>query len=65
MGGIGFLGGAIAQPVLGKIYDFKLETLGDSLAAGSGTLRTVIILTVILTVAFTFLYIRQRKSHST
>ena len=65
MGGIGFLGGAIAQPLLGKIYDIKLETLGDSLAAGSGTLRTVIVLTVILTVAFTFLYIRQRKSRST
>jgi fucose permease len=61
MGGIGFLGGAIAQPVLGKIYDLKFEALGDSLAAGAGTLRTVILLTAILTVAFAFLYISQRK----
>jgi fucose permease len=61
MGGIGFLGGAIAQPLLGKIYDIKFEALGDSLEAGSATLRTVIVLTVVLTVAFVFLYIRQRK----
>ena len=61
MGGIGFLGGAIAQPVLGRIYDIKFDSLQDSLAAGSATLRTVIVLTVILTVAFTLLYLRQRK----
>jgi MFS family permease len=61
MGGIGFLGGAIAQPLLGKIYDIKFESLNDSLSAGSATLRTVIVLTVVLTIAFTFLYLRQRK----
>jgi len=61
MGGIGFLGGAIAQPVLGRIYDIKVEVLNDNLAAGSATLRTVILLTVILTIAFTYLYFRQRK----
>jgi len=61
MGGIGFLGGAIAQPVLGRIYDLKVDALNDNLAAGSATLRTVIVLTVILTIAFTFLYFRQRK----
>lgn len=64
MGGIGFLGGAIAQPLLGKIYDLKFEELGDSLAAGSQTLRTVILLTVVLTVAFTFLYMNQRKKRA-
>jgi MFS family permease len=64
MGGIGFLGGAIAQPVLGRIYDIRFDALGDSLAAGSGTLRSVIVLTAVLTVAFTFLYIRQRKGKS-
>ncbi len=64
MGGIGFLGGAIAQPLLGKIYDLKFEELGDSLAAGSQTLRTVIVLTVVLTIAFSFLYFTQRKKRS-
>jgi MFS family permease len=61
MGGIGFFGGGIAQPLIGKIYDLKFEQLGDSLAAGSVTLKFVIILTVVLTIAFTFLYINQRK----
>jgi len=61
MGGIGFLGGAIAQPLLGKIYDLKFEALGDNLAAGSATLRTVIVLTAVLTVAFIYLNIRQRR----
>jgi MFS family permease len=61
MGGIGFLGGAIAQPLLGRIYDLKFETLGDSLAAGSATLRTVILLSAILTIAFIFLYFRQKR----
>ena len=61
MGGIGFLGGAIAQPLLGKIYDLKFKVLGDDLAAGSATLRTVIVLTAVLTITFTFLYLRQRK----
>lgn len=61
MGGIGFLGGAIAQPVLGRIYDLRVTELHDNLAAGAGTLRSVIILTVILTIAFIFLNIRQRR----
>ena len=64
MGGIGFFGGGIAQPLIGKIYDMKFEELGDSLAAGSSTLQFVIILTVVLTIAFTFLYINQRKKRA-
>ncbi len=63
MGGIGFFGGGIAQPLLGRIYDLKFDALGDSLAAGSATLRTVILLTAVLTVAFTFLYLRQRSQN--
>jgi len=64
MGGVGFLGGAIAQPLIGRIYDLKFSQLGDELAAGSLTLQFVIILTAILTVAFSFLYFRQRKKHA-
>ncbi|MGK7395492.1 MAG: MFS transporter [Candidatus Cyclobacteriaceae bacterium M3_2C_046] len=60
MGGIGFLGGAIAQSVLGYIYDLRMIQLGDQLAAGSATLRMVVIVTVILAVAFTGLFIYQR-----
>lgn len=61
MGGIGFLGGAIAQPVLGRIYDLKVADLQDNLLAGAETLRSVIVLTIILTVAFIYLNIRQRR----
>lgn len=61
MGGIGFFGGGIAQPLIGRIYDIKYEALGDSLAAGSSTLQFVIILPAVLIAAFSFLYINQRK----
>jgi MFS family permease len=62
MGGIGFFGGGVAQPLLGRIYDIKFAASGDSLAAGSSTLRTVILLTAVLTIAFIFLYIRQKRN---
>jgi MFS family permease len=61
MGGIGFLGGAIAQPLLGKMFDNNMEKYNDQLAAGAATLRTVIIVTVFLTVAFLYLYLKYRK----
>jgi len=61
MGGVGFLGGAIAQPLLGHIYDSNLiKYSNDHLAAGSASLRSVIILTVFLTVAFTWLFLKYR-----
>lgn len=60
---IGFLGGAIAQPSLGKIYDIYLAKFAnDHLAAGAASLRTVIILTVFLTAAFLFLFLKYRNS---
>lgn len=61
MGGIGFLGGAIAQPALGKIYDMQINKYGDDLVAGAATLQYVIILTVFLTIGFLFLFLRSRK----
>jgi len=61
MGGVGFLGGAIAQPLLGHIYDSNLVKFSnDHLAAGSASLRSVIILTVFLMVAFTWLFLKYR-----
>ena len=64
MGGVGFLGGAIAQPALGKIYDIEVTKLGDELAAGAATLQYVIILTAILTVAFVYLFLKFRKKEN-
>jgi MFS family permease len=62
MGGIGFLGGAIAQPSLGKIFDMNLAKFNnDQLAAGAASLRTVIILTIFLTIAFLYLFLKYRN----
>ena len=61
MGGIGFLGGAIAQPTLGRIYDMQLGKLGNDIAAGAATLQYAIVLPVILTIAFTYLFLKHRK----
>lgn len=64
MGGVGFLGGAIAQPLLGKIYDTNMVRFAqDHMAAGAATLRSVIWMTILLTAAFIYLYIKYR-SHS-
>jgi MFS family permease len=62
MGGFGFLGGAIAQPAVGRIYDMQLLRYGNELDAGAMTLKYVIVLTVILTVAFLYLFLKYRKS---
>ncbi len=64
MGGIGFLGGAIAQPVLGAIYDTQLIKFGNDLAAGSATLQYVIILPVFLTLAFLYLFLKNNRKTS-
>ncbi|MGF1586891.1 MAG: sugar MFS transporter [Bacteroidales bacterium] len=62
MGGLGFLGAAIAQPTLGYIYDINLLKYGnDHLAAGAASLRYVILLTVALTAAFLYLYVKYRE----
>lgn len=74
MGGIGFLGGAIAQPVLGAIYDSRIKaampTDGVSdpsllaniqLSAGADTLLYMAIVPAVLIIAFAYLYFTKRK----
>jgi len=62
MGGIGFLGGAIAQPILGAIFDAQtVASAGDTLVAGANTLKFVAFIPGVLIVAFTLLYIRKGK----
>lgn len=74
MGGIGFLGGAIAQPVLGAIYDARINAsmTADAsadpsvlesiqLAAGADTLLYMAIVPAVLIVAFAYLYFTKRK----
>jgi len=62
MGGIGFLGGSIAQPVLGAIFDAQtVAAAGDTLVAGANTLKYVAIVPGVLIIAFTVLYIRRAR----
>ena len=61
MGGFGFLGGSIAQPAVGYIYDLQLIKFGNQLDAGAMTLRYVTILTVVLTIAFLYLFLKYRR----
>ncbi len=70
MGGIGFLGGAIAQPTLGAIFDVqtKIAMTSESsleqaqLAAGAHTLLYMALVPAVLILAFTWLYIYKRKN---
>jgi len=62
MGGIGFLGGAIAQPVLGAIFDSQTAiAAGDTLVGGANTLKYIAIIPGILILAFSYLYFRKSK----
>ena len=61
MGGIGFLGAAIAQPLLGNIYETQTNLLGSELAGGAATLLHVAIVPAALTAAFLILFVWQRK----
>lgn len=63
MGGFGFLGGSIAQPAVGYIYDRQLIKFGNQLEAGAMTLKYVTILTVILTIAFLYLFLKYRSKN--
>jgi MFS family permease len=65
MGGVGHLGGAIIQPVMGKLHDIQMIKLGDPLAAGAATLQYVIILSAILTVSFLFLLLKFNRNKQT
>jgi len=65
IGGFGFLGGSIAQPAVGRIYDIQLLKTGNELDAGAMTLKYVIVLTAILTIAFLYLFLKYRKKDET
>jgi fucose permease len=60
MGGIGCIGGALAQPILGAIYDGQLSREITALQAGANTLLYVAIVPAVLIVAFGYLYVYKR-----
>jgi MFS family permease len=62
IGGMGTLGGAIIQPVIGSIYDNQLTQHTDNLAAGAATLQYLLVIPAFLAIAFSIMFIRQRQT---
>ena len=62
IGGMGTLGGAIIQPVIGGIFDRQLAQHSNPLAAGAATIQYIILIPAFLAVVFTVMLIRQRKA---
>ena len=62
IGGMGTLGGAIIQPIIGGIFDHELQQSSDQLAAGAATLQYIVIIPVFLFAVFTVMFLQQRKS---
>ena len=61
IGGMGTLGGAIIQPVIGGIFDHELQQHSDHLTAGAATIQYLIIIPVFLAVVFTIMLFQQRR----
>ena len=61
IGGMGTLGGAIIQPIIGGIFDRQLEQTGNSLVAGAATIQYIVIIPAFLAVVFAIMLIQQRK----
>ncbi len=64
IGGMGTLGGAIIQPVIGSIFDRQLQQSADHLAAGAATLQYLILIPAFLSIAFAIMFIQQRKKRT-
>jgi fucose permease len=62
MGGMGTLGGAIIQPIIGGIFDHELQQTSNQLAAGAATLQYIVIIPIFLFAVFAVMFIQQRKS---
>jgi len=65
IGGMGTLGGAIIQPVIGSIFDAQKQQLNDHLAAGAATIQYIIVIPAFLAVVFAVMLIQQRKKKIT
>jgi len=61
IGGMGTLGGAIIQPIIGGIYDRELLQHSSQFEAGAATIQYIIVIPVFLTIIFGFMFIKQRK----
>ena len=65
IGGMGTLGGAIIQPIIGGIFDMQLERHSDHLTAGAATIQYLLVIPVFLAIVFAIMFFQQRKSRLT
>ena len=61
IGGMGTLGGAIIQPIIGRIYDNELILHSNQIEAGAATIQYITIIPVFLVVVFAIMLINQRR----
>ena len=61
IGGMGTLGGAIIQPIIGGIFDRELQQSADQLTAGAATIQYLVVIPVFLAIVFAIMIIQQRK----
>jgi len=61
IGGMGTLGGAIIQPIIGGIFDRELQQSADHLTAGAATIQYLIVIPVFLVIVFSVMLFQQRK----
>jgi len=63
IGGMGTLGGAIIQPIIGTIYGRELVQHGnDQLAAGAATIQYIVFIPAFLVIVFAVMFFQQRKA---
>ena len=61
IGGMGSLGGAIIQPIIGGVFNYQLNQHSDQLTAGAATLQYLLVIPVFLAVVFSIMLIQQRR----
>ncbi|MDR2232854.1 MAG: MFS transporter, partial [Tannerella sp.] len=61
IGGMGTLGGALIQPIIGGLFDRQMQLHNDNLTAGSATLQYLIVIPVFLVIVFAVMAVRDRK----
>ena len=65
IGGMGTLGGAVIQPVIGAIFDYEKTQHATEMAAGAVTLQYITIIPVILIVIFGIMFLKQKREKNT
>ena len=61
IGGMGTLGGAIIQPVIGAVFDYEKTQHATEIGAGAATLQYITIIPVVLVIIFGVMFFNQTR----